>query len=91
MVILLLPFSKYLTQSRITPFWTIIVGVFLDFPPPLSTFVPSRLTCFSVNVPVDLSQVMMVATANTLDTISAPLLDRCEVISLSGSIYDHGC
>jgi len=28
--------------------------------------------------------VLFIATANTLDTISAPLLDRCEAISLTG-------
>lgn len=37
-----------------------------------------------INVPIDLSQVLFIATANTLDTISAPLLDRCEVLRLTG-------
>ncbi|KAG8918249.1 hypothetical protein FRC02_002508, partial [Tulasnella sp. 418] len=37
-----------------------------------------------INTPIDLSQVTFIATANSLDTISAPLLDRCEVVSLSG-------
>ncbi|KAG8878843.1 hypothetical protein FRB97_002170 [Tulasnella sp. 331] len=37
-----------------------------------------------INVPIDLSQVLFIATANTLDTISAPLLDRCEALRLSG-------
>jgi ATP-dependent Lon protease len=41
------------------------------------------------DVPIDLSQVLFVATANTLDTISAPLLDRCEVIECSGYVTDE--
>ena len=35
-----------------------------------------------VEIPVDLSQCMFVATANTLETISRPLIDRMEVIEL---------
>ncbi|EIW71323.1 hypothetical protein TREMEDRAFT_67699 [Tremella mesenterica DSM 1558] len=38
------------------------------------------------DVPIDLSQCMFIATANTLDTISPPLLDRCETITCSGYV-----
>lgn len=38
---------------------------------------------------MDLSQVLFVATANTLETISPPLMDRMEVIQLSGYVFDE--
>lgn len=37
-----------------------------------------------LGLPFDLSKIMFVATANSLDTISDPLRDRMEIIELSG-------
>jgi len=42
-----------------------------------------------MDVPVDLSKVLFVCTANMTDTIPRPLLDRMEVIRLSGYVADE--
>ena len=42
-----------------------------------------------MDVPVDLSKVLFVCTANVSDTIPRPLLDRMEVIELSGYVADE--
>lgn len=42
-----------------------------------------------MDVPVDLSKVLFVCTANITDTIPRPLLDRMEIIELSGYVADE--
>ena len=48
------------------------------------TFVDTYL-----GVPFDLSQVLFIATGNTLDTIPGPLRDRMEILTLSGYTDDE--
>jgi Lon-like ATP-dependent protease len=42
-----------------------------------------------LDVPVDLSKVLFVCTANMTDTIPRPLLDRMEMIEISGYVADE--
>ncbi|XP_020596505.1 lon protease homolog, mitochondrial-like isoform X2 [Phalaenopsis equestris] len=42
-----------------------------------------------LDVPIDLSKVLFVCTANVIDTIPNPLLDRMEVIAIAGYIADE--
>lgn len=42
-----------------------------------------------LDVPIDLSKVLFVCTANVVENIPGPLLDRMEVISIAGYITDE--
>ena len=42
-----------------------------------------------LDVPVDLSKVLFLCTANVLDTIPDPLRDRMEIINISGYVAEE--
>tara|TARA_B110001452_G_scaffold166129_1_gene138650 strand:- start:930 stop:1193 length:264 start_codon:yes stop_codon:yes gene_type:complete len=42
-----------------------------------------------LNVPLDLSRVLWVATANSVETIPPALLDRMELVPLEGYVLDE--
>ncbi|KAL6942416.1 hypothetical protein ACO0QE_003591 [Hanseniaspora vineae] len=49
----------------------------------------STFTDHYVGFPVDLSQVVFICTSNDCQNIPAPLMDRMEVIQLSGYLFDE--
>lgn len=83
MVTLRLPYWRYWIQNKIIPsMYDRVIG--------LSRRSWTNFSLYQdhyINVPIDLSQVLFICTSNTLDTISAPLLDRCEIVQLSGYTY----
>ena len=53
---------------------------------------PAQNNAFTDNYldfPVDLSKVLFICSANTLDTISQPLLDRMDVIQMSSYTFQE--
>ena len=53
---------------------------------------PEQNTTFHdnyIDVDYDLSKVLFIATANTLSTLSQPLLDRMEIIDISGYLIEE--
>jgi ATP-dependent Lon protease len=55
----------------------------------LTTILLLLFSLDSMDVPVNLSHILFVCTANNLSTIPAPLLDRMEVLEVSGYVSEE--
>lgn len=49
----------------------------------------SKFLDYYMDVPIDLSKVLFICTANVLDTIPEPLRDRMELIEMSGYVAEE--
>ncbi len=65
------------------------VDHYMEIPFDLSKVLFKGFVDHYMEIPFDLSKVLFITTANTLDTVPRPLLDRMEVIRISGYIEEE--